>query len=126
MQIKLGISFEPRWAYVDSVYYTQTDMKTELKLLEHSLACWRDFATLRFCFHGKPINVKVGDMLSVESDKLDEEFFKLAKHVSAYDHKFWKQIYDMLEGGKERGEVLDYLRAYAIARGLNGKPLRKR
>jgi hypothetical protein len=126
MRVKLGISFDGRWAYVDSVYYTETDIKTEIKLLRQSLDSWRNFATLRFCFHGKPINVKVGDMLSVESDKLDEEFFKLAKHISAYDHKFWKQIYTMLESGKERGEVLDYLRTYAIARGLNGKPSRKR
>jgi hypothetical protein len=104
-------------AFVDSVYYAETDIK-ELKLLEHSLACWRDFATLRFCFHGKPISVKVGDMLSVEGDKLDEEFLKLAKHIWAYDHKFWKQIYDMLESGKERSEVLDFLKTYAIAKGL--------
>jgi hypothetical protein len=118
LRIKLAISFDSRLAFVDSVYYTETDLKTALRLLQHSLACWRDLATLKFCFHGKVINIKVGDLLSIEGDKLDEEFLKLAKHVPTHEHKLWRQIYEMLEAGKERSEILDFLRTHTIARGL--------
>jgi len=119
--IKLGISFNSAWAFVKSVYYTETACGLT-RLLYHSLGCWRDFAVLKFCFQGKPIRIKVGDMMSVETDALDKDFLAFANYVSTYDYKFWKEIYAMLERGNERREVLNHLKTYAIARRLDGKP----
>jgi hypothetical protein len=111
MKIKLGISYSSRWAYVDSVIYQGVTV-------EQTLHSWRSLAIIKFCFHGKVINVKLGELLSVDGDELDEEFLRVAKRIPASEYGFWRQTYDALENGKKRSEVLESLQAYAIARGL--------
>jgi hypothetical protein len=85
--------------------------------LQQSNESWRSNAIYRFCFDGKTVKIDNNGM-SVECDKLDEEFLRLAKHVPAKEYKVWAQIYEMLDKGKERSEVLNFLQTYAIARGL--------
>jgi len=114
MKISFALEYNPQYAFVDSRIYS----KDYREGLHQSADSWRSLATLRFCFHGKNVEVKSGAFLSVEGDKLDEEFLELAKAIPAREYGFWRQVYDMLEGGKSRRDVLEHMQAYAVARGL--------
>jgi hypothetical protein len=93
--------------------------------LEQSNISWRSSSILWFVFHGKTVRV-TNEGLNVELDELDEEFLRLAKLIPTSAYKLWYEVYEMLMKGKLKADVLTHLQTLAIARGLNGKPLRKR
>lgn len=112
MRATWNLRYSSHYAFVDSVLRT-----SEGFALKQSNESWRSNAIYSFCFDGKTVNIDDNGM-SVECDKLDEEFLRLAKLIPAKDHKFWSQLYEMLRNHKDRGEILEVLRTYAIARGL--------
>ena len=113
MRIRLGIYFS-QVAFVDSMFYDENNNI----LLKHTTSSWRDRAVRLFCFHGKVVQVNQNEYLSVEADELDREFLELINHVPAREHGFWRRVCEALEKGASRTEVLENIRAYAIARGL--------
>jgi len=113
MRATWNLRYSSQHAFVDSV------LKTSGFELAQSNESWRSVAIYKFCFDKKTVSIDENGM-SVECDKLDEEFLRLARLVPARDHKIWQQICEMLfSKGKDRGEVLEFLRTYAIARGLS-------
>jgi len=112
MRATWNLSYSSYHAFVDSVLRTNEGLE-----LAQSNESWRSNALYRFCFDGKTVKIDDNGM-SVECDKLDEEFLRLAKVVPTSDYGVWRQVYEMLGSGKDRGEVLEFLRTYAIARGF--------
>lgn len=120
MRATWNVCYSMRYAWVRSQLKTDNGL-----MLEQSNFSWRSGSILWFIFNGKTLKV-TNEGLNVECDKLDEEFLRIAKLVSASNYKLWYEIYQMLMEGKSKADVLNHLQALAIARQLNGKPPRKR
>lgn len=112
MRATWNLRYSSYHAFVDSVLRTSEGFS-----LTQSNESYRSVAIYKFCFDKKTVSID-GDGMSVECDRFDEEFLRLAKLVPATDYKIWQQICDTLFAGKDRSEVLEILRTYAIARGL--------
>lgn len=112
MRATWNLRYNSHYAFVDSVLRTSEGFK-----LAQSNESYRSVAIYKFCFDKKTVSID-GDGMSIECDKFDEEFLRLAKLVPARDYTIWEQMCNLLFAGKDRGEVLEVLRTYAIARGL--------
>lgn len=112
-----SLSYNSYYAFVYSVFELKTEegYKDWIRQKEDSYKSW---AILMFCLDGKKVRVEHGS-ISVELDKLDEEFLKIAKTVPAENYGMWKNVCEMLDEGLSREEVLKHLTTKAISEGVN-------
>ena len=111
MKIKLTVWFDPKYDFVSSVFEVGNQMTKQ------GYDCWKHQAILKFIFAGKKLEVNEGSLV-VEMNELDMEFWKIVKVVDAKYYGFWRKIYNMLEQGISREEVLKWAFSNAIAREL--------
>lgn len=112
MRATWNLLYSSYYAFVDSILRTSEGFS-----LTQSNESYRSVAIYKFCFDKKIVSIE-GNGMSVECDKFDEEFLRLAKLVPATDYGIWQRICNMLFAGKDKGKILEVLRTYAIARGL--------
>ena len=111
MKIRFKALHDPKYDYIDSIFEVGN------QTVKQTYDCWKHRAILKFVFEGKKLEVDEG-CLVVEMDELDMEFWRIVKVVDASYYGFWRKIYDMLEQGISREEVLKWAFTNAIAREL--------
>jgi len=116
MKVTWNIRYSSTYAYVDSVVMVSSNGKAYV--LSQTNNSFRSLVVYKFLFDGKRVEITEYGLTS-ECDELDEEFLRLAKAVPPKDWRFWSEIYKMLyKEGKNKKEILDYMKTQAIARNL--------
>lgn len=111
MKVSYRILYSETHAWVDSMFVFRD------KNIIQTHNSYKSAAILQFVFVGKSIRIENG-CFTVDCDKLDVEFLRIAANIPARKTGIWSKVYKMLVAGKSREEVLKWLAVRAIAEQL--------
>ena len=101
-KVSFGLEFNKRYAFVYSV------VSIDGGRVKQGFETWKSLAILKFLFDGKVVRVKDGGLV-VEAGEEDVKFFEFLREIDAYKRGVWKRVVEMLEEGRSKWDVLDYL-----------------
>jgi len=101
-KVRFELEFNERYAFVYSVVSIDGDR------VKQGFESFKSLAALKFLFDGKVVRVENGRLI-VDATEEDIRFFEYLREIDAYKRGVWRKVVEMLEEGKSKWDVLDYL-----------------
>lgn len=110
--VSFFILYNSYYAYVDSAFVS------DFIRFRQSLGSYKTFAVLKFLLENKRVHIVSPTEFKLQCSELEREFLRIAHRIRVGEWGLWRKVVDKLEEGQSKREVLNWLAAEAITRGL--------